>query len=157
MIASVHTMRTNNCIILTNHKTPNTFIRNDPNVIFGSGFDSSAFFAFVDAEGLPKGQIVGRNEQDSDWYSRVDMKIIQELPSFNQEGRFELYLVMKNLTNFLINKNIESYDGFIALGCVLRGATYHFELISNFRPSSTSLSICLRNFASLKKYPPTNT
>ena len=32
---------------------------------------------------------------------------------------------------FLINKNIESYDGFIALGCVLRGQTYHFELISN--------------------------
>ena len=74
---------------------------NDPNVIFGSGFDTTAFFAFVDAEGLSRGEIVGRNEQDSDWYSRVDMKIIQELPAFIDEGRFELYLVMKNLTNFL--------------------------------------------------------
>ena len=25
----------------------------------------------------------------------------------------------------------EDYDGFIALGCIIRGETYHFELISN--------------------------
>ncbi len=32
---------------------------------------------------------------------------------------------------FLITKNIKKYKGFIALGCVIRGETYHFELISN--------------------------
>ncbi len=32
---------------------------------------------------------------------------------------------------FLISKNIKKYKGFIALGCVIRGQTYHFELISN--------------------------
>ena len=32
---------------------------------------------------------------------------------------------------FLISKNIKKYKGFIALGCVIRGETYHFELISN--------------------------
>ena len=32
---------------------------------------------------------------------------------------------------FIINKNIKLYDGFIALGCIIRGETYHFELISN--------------------------
>ena len=32
---------------------------------------------------------------------------------------------------FLINRNINSYDGFIALGCIIRGETYHFELLSN--------------------------
>ena len=31
----------------------------------------------------------------------------------------------------LINQNLESYDGFIALGCLIRGETLHFELISN--------------------------
>ena len=32
---------------------------------------------------------------------------------------------------FLISKNIKKYRGFIALGCVIRGDTYHFELIAN--------------------------
>ena len=32
---------------------------------------------------------------------------------------------------FLISKNIKKYQGFIALGCVIRGETYHFDLIAN--------------------------
>ena len=32
---------------------------------------------------------------------------------------------------YLISKNIKKYRGFIALGCVIRGETYHFEIISN--------------------------
>ena len=32
---------------------------------------------------------------------------------------------------FLISKNIKKYSGFIALGCVIRGETYHFNLIAN--------------------------
>ena len=32
---------------------------------------------------------------------------------------------------FLISKNLKKYNGFIALGCVIRGETYHFELIAN--------------------------
>ena len=32
---------------------------------------------------------------------------------------------------FLISKNIKKYRGFIALGCIIRGETYHFELIAN--------------------------
>ena len=32
---------------------------------------------------------------------------------------------------FLINEKKDSCDAFIALGCIIRGETYHFELISN--------------------------
>ncbi len=32
---------------------------------------------------------------------------------------------------FIIKKNIKKYKGFIALGCVIRGETYHFNLIAN--------------------------
>ena len=32
---------------------------------------------------------------------------------------------------FLISKNIKKYKGFIALGCIIRGETYHFEIIAN--------------------------
>ncbi|MBS56890.1 MAG: 6,7-dimethyl-8-ribityllumazine synthase [Rickettsiales bacterium] len=32
---------------------------------------------------------------------------------------------------FLISKNIKKYRGFIALGCIIKGETYHFDLIAN--------------------------
>ena len=32
---------------------------------------------------------------------------------------------------YIINKKKDSYDGFIALGCIIRGETYHFEIIAN--------------------------
>ncbi len=32
---------------------------------------------------------------------------------------------------YLIKKNLDNYDGFIALGCVIKGDTYHFEVIAN--------------------------
>ena len=31
----------------------------------------------------------------------------------------------------LIKRNINDFKGFIGLGCVIRGETYHFEIISN--------------------------
>ena len=41
----------------------------------------------------------------------------------NVSGSFEI--------PFTIYKNKNLYDGFIALGCIIRGETYHFEIISN--------------------------
>ena len=32
---------------------------------------------------------------------------------------------------YIIKKNINLYDGFIALGCIVKGETYHFEVIAN--------------------------
>jgi len=32
---------------------------------------------------------------------------------------------------FFINISRDLFDGFIALGCIIRGETYHFEVISN--------------------------
>jgi len=31
----------------------------------------------------------------------------------------------------LLNRNINKFKGFITLGCIIRGETYHFELIAN--------------------------
>tara|TARA_Y100001970_G_C14201911_1_gene841613 strand:+ start:847 stop:1245 length:399 start_codon:yes stop_codon:yes gene_type:complete len=47
----------------------------------------------------------------------LDYKII------NAPGCFEI--------PYLISKNIKKFRGFVALGCIIRGETYHFNLIAN--------------------------
>ena len=37
----------------------------------------------------------------------------------------------KNLNWNLIKKNIDIFKGFISLGCIIKGDTYHFEVIAN--------------------------
>ena len=32
---------------------------------------------------------------------------------------------------FMISRSSNLYDGFVALGCIIKGQTYHFEIISN--------------------------
>ena len=45
-------------------------------------------------------------------------------------GALEIPLVLKFKTNISKNKNF-FYEGYIALGCVIKGETYHFEIVSN--------------------------
>ena len=58
------------------------------------------------------------------------------IESFNKSKRTNIKYDIKYAPGsfeipFLINKNMEYYDGFIAIGCIIRGETYHFELIAN--------------------------
>ena len=70
----------------------------------------------------------------SDYYEEIGKNLLKgsinelKLNNINYDilfapGCFEIH--------FLISKNIKKYKGFIALGCVIRGETYHFELIAN--------------------------
>lgn len=55
----------------------------DPNVVFGPGFDTDAYFAFLESIGAMKyaGGIAPRNAFRSDWYFDLDFRFQQELPS----------------------------------------------------------------------------
>ncbi len=50
-------------------------------------------------------------------------KSINNLDIIEVSGVFEIPVT--------ISKNIKKYDGFIALGCVIKGETPHFDFISN--------------------------
>ena len=46
-----------------------------------------------------------------------------EYEVINAPGCFEI--------PYLIKKNIANFNGFISLGCIIKGDTYHFEVIAN--------------------------
>ena len=79
---------------------------NDVRVIFGDGFDTAAFFEFVEQSGLSKysGRISERNAFYSDWWTKMDLKISQEFPGFMAGHKVEAFLVVENLTNLLNNE-----------------------------------------------------
>ena len=74
----------------------------DPLVVFDPGFDQSAFFAFAAQAGIPEcGCILPRNGFNSNWWSKFDLKISQELPGFGPDQRVKAYLIVENFLNLL--------------------------------------------------------
>lgn len=75
----------------------------DPNVQFDAGFDQAAFFAFANQEGLSGygGQIVPRNEFDSPWWTKFDLRISQEIRGFRPDDRASAFFVIENLGNLI--------------------------------------------------------
>ena len=57
----------------------------------------------------------------SDAQETLDKKKIK-YKIINVPGTFEIPVI--------ISRNIDSYDRFVALGCVIKGKTHHFKLIS---------------------------
>lgn len=85
----------------------------DPNVVWGgvtdrntgvyTPFDTAGFLEFVNKSGLDKfsGQIAERNAFYSDWWTKVDLRIEQELPGFKLGHKAKAFFVIDNLTNLL--------------------------------------------------------
>lgn len=76
---------------------------NDPNVIFDPGFDTEAFFAYANEHGLTQyaGGTVPRNAFNSNWWTKVDLKLEQQLPGFRSADKSSVYLLVDNLLNLL--------------------------------------------------------
>ena len=72
----------------------------DANVVFDAGFDSAAFFAFVEQEGLGTG-ITERNGQHAKWSTRFDLRIDQEIPTFFGGTKGRLFMKIYNLANLI--------------------------------------------------------
>ena len=58
----------------------------------------------------------------------------------NVPGALEIAPAIKSF----LDKNLD-FDGFVALGCVIRGETYHFEIVAN--ESSRALTILSVNYS----------
>ena len=88
--------------------------------------------------------------------SMKEIKNSYYIKSINVPGIFEIPVT--------ISKNIKKYDGFIALGCVIKGETPHFEFISksttdyimklsvdNKKPIGNGIITCLNMKQAIKR------
>ena len=70
----------------------------------------------------------------SDYYKQVSKNLELGSTKTLSENNFDYNIIYAPgcfEIPFLIKKNIKLFDAFLALGCVIRGETYHFELIAN--------------------------
>ena len=77
----------------------------------------------------------------SKYYKDISENLLKSATTFLEEkciyfdvievpGALEIPIVLNLQENTLKNKGI-FYEGYIALGCVIKGETYHFEIVSN--------------------------
>jgi len=74
---------------------------NDSRVVYGADFDQAAFNQFIADEELVRGQIMGRNSINADWWTKVDIRVSQEFPGFMEGHRGSAFFVIENFGNFL--------------------------------------------------------
>ena len=70
----------------------------------------------------------------SNYYEEISNYLIKGSTNYLKEKNFKYDIIFAPgcfEIPFIIKKNINDYKGFVSLGCVIRGETYHFEIISN--------------------------
>ena len=76
-------------------------LANDPNVVYGAGFDQAAFNAFIDQYGLTRGQIVERNGEEGSWSNKFDLRLEQEFRGLMQGHTSSAFITIENVGNLL--------------------------------------------------------
>ena len=76
---------------------------NDSKVVYADGFDLEGFNAWIKEADLEqyRGQIMPRNGVNQDWWTKVDLKVTQDLPGAMPGHKTKLFFVVKNLGNLL--------------------------------------------------------
>ena len=68
----------------------------------------------------------------ADYYKKISVEMLDStINLIDKKSKFNLIRVPGVFEiPVVISKNIKKYDGFIALGCVIKGETPHFDFIS---------------------------
>ncbi len=117
---------------------------NDEKVVYATPAVKDAFDAFIAANGLEgyRGQIAPRNGFNSSWWTRVDLKVTQELPAFSAEHDAEIYFSVMNIGNLLNSDwGVKEQVGFPYVQAVARATInaqgqYVFSQFTNPRDQS---------------------
>ena len=68
----------------------------------------------------------------SDYYKEISLALLKSTKKYlNKKTSLKIIKVPGVFEiPVIISKNIKKFDGFVAIGCVIRGKTAHFDLIS---------------------------
>ena len=82
---------------------------------------------------------------NSNYYKKISTSLLSNAKSILKKTKFKAYSIEVPGVHEIpitIRKNIKKFDGFVALGCVIKGQTPHFDLIcSSSFDALMSLSI----------------
>jgi hypothetical protein len=78
----------------------------DTRVSYSNAAFQTAFENFLKTSGLDKyaGKVAPRNAFHSKWFTRLDLHVAQEIPTFVGDSRITLFADIENFTNFLNKK-----------------------------------------------------
>ncbi len=78
----------------------------DPLVSYSSTAVRDSVEAFINSSGLAKyrGRVAPRNAFNSKWFTRLDLHVAQEIPTFVGDSRVTVFADIENFTNFLNRK-----------------------------------------------------
>ncbi len=68
----------------------------------------------------------------SNYYSKITKTLVTEAQKVLKKNNIDFKIIYVTGTfelPVIISKNIKKYDGFIALGCVIKGETPHFDYL----------------------------
>ena len=84
----------------------------------------------------------------SDYYKEISDALLKSTKKYlNKKTNFEIIKVTGVFEiPVIISKNVKKFDGFVAIGCVIKGKTAHFDLISK----ATTDAIMTLSFISKK-------
>jgi hypothetical protein len=120
---------------------------NDPKVTYSSDAVAQQINDLINGGGLSKyrGRVAPRNAFHSPWFTRLDLHLEQEIPTFVGKSRISLFADIENFTN-LLNKNwgqqlrasFPYYKTVTQVSCVAAGANScdHY-LYTSFNPQNS--------------------
>tara|TARA_B100000941_G_C28483980_1_gene543874 strand:+ start:233 stop:658 length:426 start_codon:yes stop_codon:yes gene_type:complete len=71
---------------------------------------------------------------NANYYNEITLKLVNSAKNFLKKEKIKLSIIdVPGVFEIpiMIKKNIKKFDAFVALGCVIKGKTPHFDLISN--------------------------
>ncbi|MBE0456021.1 TonB-dependent receptor [Pseudoalteromonas prydzensis] len=111
----------------------------DPNVVYNMSADEvNEFNQWISANGLERGEIAGRNRNNADWFTKVNLKVTQEVPGFMDGHKGEVFFVIDNLTNMLNDDwGVLKKGGFVSNRMITTSIDDEGRYVySNFNPNN---------------------